>query len=136
MEIRSYNKQIIIPSTVGGVDSCLALVKDLAILFNLDFELLFSLQTITLESVENAIVHGNKNVRDLFVFYSLELTDIEVVITVEDQGEGFNIESVPSPLLACNLRKESGRGLFFIKSLSKECYTVGKGNILIVKINR
>ena len=49
---------------------------------------------------------------------------------------GFDIDMVPSPLLQANIRKESGRGIFFIKNLSSSCYTLGSGNILIMKINR
>ena len=136
MNVPLYYKELIIPSTIEGVDSCLVLVNQISTLFKLDLELLFSLQTLILESVENAIYHGNHGNRDLFVYVSFEVTEFEIIIKVEDQGMGFDIDMVPSPLLQANIRKESGRGIFFIKNLSSSCYTLGSGNILIMKINR
>jgi len=40
----------------------------------------------------------------------------ELVITVVDQGEGFEAQEVANPLAPENLMKSSGRGIFFMRS--------------------
>ncbi len=40
----------------------------------------------------------------------------ELVIRVEDEGEGFDPEDIADPLAPENLLKSSGRGIFLIRS--------------------
>ena len=131
-----YDKYLTIPSTVEGLDLCLFIVKDVSILFDLDFEKKLSLHTVVVEAVENAIIHGNKENREKIVKFSIHVFKDIILLQVEDEGDGFNINDIVSPLLTPNLKKESGRGIFFIKSLSDSCVTLGKGNIIKVIMRR
>jgi serine/threonine-protein kinase RsbW len=72
------------------------------------------------ESVINAIKHGNQSdpARRVIVEFSpvpAENAD-ELVIRVEDEGDGFEPESVADPLSPENILKSSGRGIFLIRS--------------------
>lgn len=72
------------------------------------------------ESVINAIKHGNrlderKQVVVEFAFVPAE-SPREYVITVLDQGEGFEPDEVADPLAPENMLKSSGRGIFFMRS--------------------
>lgn len=72
------------------------------------------------ESVINAIKHGNrhdpaKQVQVAFVMSPRESPE-ELLITVRDEGEGFDPEELPDPLAPENLLKSSGRGIFFMRS--------------------
>ena len=69
------------------------------------------------EAVNNAIAHGNKNDPAKNVTLDVEYNDKVIVISVEDEGGGFNPDSIPDPLLPENLLKPSGRGIHIIKSL-------------------
>ena len=76
------------------------------------------------ESVVNAIKHGNKNDpnKQVIVEFSLgssEQAD-ELVIRIEDQGEGFVPEDVANPLAPENILKSSGRGIFLIRSFMND----------------
>jgi serine/threonine-protein kinase RsbW len=44
----------------------------------------------------------------------------ELVISVCDEGEGFDPEEVADPLAPENVLKSSGRGIFFMKSFMDE----------------
>jgi serine/threonine-protein kinase RsbW len=72
------------------------------------------------ESVINAIKHGNrldetKQVVVEFAFVPVEVPQA-LVVTILDQGEGFEPEEVADPLAPENMLKSSGRGIFFMRS--------------------
>jgi serine/threonine-protein kinase RsbW len=72
------------------------------------------------ESVINAIKHGNrldeaKQVTIEFAFVPPR-HPTELVVSVIDQGEGFEVQEVADPLAPENLLKSSGRGIFFMRS--------------------
>jgi serine/threonine-protein kinase RsbW len=69
------------------------------------------------EAVNNAVEHGNKMINDKFVTLLFEYSDDKIRITVEDQGEGFDLEAVENPLSPENLTKPNGRGLLIVESL-------------------
>jgi serine/threonine-protein kinase RsbW len=72
------------------------------------------------ESVVNAIKHGNQNdesKRVVVEFSPMPPHDPdELVIRVEDEGEGFDPEEIADPLAPENILKSSGRGIFLIRS--------------------
>jgi serine/threonine-protein kinase RsbW len=72
------------------------------------------------ESVTNAIQHGNKLDLDKKVDIKFEVGPEQLEISVKDQGPGFQVEELPSPLEPENLLKPSGRGIFYIRSFMDE----------------
>lgn len=72
------------------------------------------------ESVTNAIQHGNKLDLDKKVDIKFKVGPEELEISVKDQGPGFQVEQLPSPLEPENLLKPSGRGIFYIRSFMDE----------------
>ena len=69
------------------------------------------------EFVNNAILHGNRKDESKMVTLELFRTPAEVVIYVEDEGEGFDQNQIANPLEEENLLKEVGRGIFIAKML-------------------
>lgn len=69
------------------------------------------------EAVNNAIVHGNKNDPQKKVILRLIPDKSCIIIEVEDEGKGFNLNSLPCPITEENLLKEVGRGIFIVRSL-------------------
>ncbi len=68
------------------------------------------------ESVTNAILHGNKQDGDKKVNVLFTFLEDRLVIRVQDEGNGFEQESLPDPLDPENLLKPSGRGIFYVRS--------------------
>ena len=69
------------------------------------------------EAVNNAIVHGNKSDHDKKVIIRCCVKNKILTIYVTDEGKGFDSESLQDPREEKNLMKESGRGIFLMRSL-------------------
>jgi serine/threonine-protein kinase RsbW len=59
-----------------------------------------------------------------------ELSAKEARFTVEDEGEGFNVEDIPDPRNPENLFKASGRGVLLIYNIMDEVEYNERGNRL------
>ena len=68
------------------------------------------------ESVINAIQHGNGEDESKKVGVCFSAFSDRLVISVRDQGEGFDISKIPDPTDPKNLLKPSGRGIFYVRS--------------------
>ncbi len=80
------------------------------------------------EAVNNAIMHGNQSDPAKKVRVICEIRPGWMLFVIEDEGRGFNPEKVRSPLKKENLLKESGRGIFLMRTLmDKVEFTAGKG---------
>ena len=86
------------------------------------------------EAVLNSIKHGNKNDKNKTVSIGIDCNMNEINVLIEDEGEGFDINTVEDPTLSENRNKESGRGIFFIKNLSNKLEYNEKGNRIQFKI--
>ena len=76
---------------------------------------IFEIRLCLEEALANAIMHGNKLDEKLSVTASMTIGSECIEIDVEDQGQGFDLESVEDPTSEKNLCKLSGRGVFLIK---------------------
>ncbi len=72
------------------------------------------------ESMVNAVVHGNRYSAHKKVQLTVFNSGDRLTVTIGDQGEGFDIGSLPDPLAAENLLRQSGRGLLLIRSFVDE----------------
>lgn len=72
------------------------------------------------ESMVNAVVHGNKYSSNKRVGLTIEPGTGELVVVVEDEGEGLDLSTLADPLAEENLLKPSGRGLLIIRAFVDE----------------
>ena len=87
------------------------------------------------EGVSNAIVHGNKNNLGKRVYLTIEMCKSEVVVTIRDEGGGFDVSRIPDPTTEVNRRKEKGRGLYIIRTYAKGLEFLNQGNTLKMKFD-
>ena len=76
-----------------------------------------SLAIAVTEIVGNAINHGNKRDITKKVTVDFEYQNDTIVVTITDEGKGFNVLEIENPLAPENLMKESGRGIFIVRTL-------------------
>ena len=68
------------------------------------------------ESMVNAVLHGNQYDPGKKAGVRVEVQDSSLVITITDEGAGFELNDVPDPLANENLLRHSGRGIFLIRA--------------------
>jgi serine/threonine-protein kinase RsbW len=102
------------PRNIRRVEGFLAKI-DKAI--KLDEIQMHKLMVSLTEAVNNAIMHGNKGERERRVAVRCERLPGWLLFIVRDQGRGFHPEGVENPLKKENLLKESGRGVFLMRTL-------------------
>ena len=84
---------------------------------HIDDEMMHRLLVSCTEAVNNAIVHGNKRDPDKIVVIRCVVNKKTLTMYVKDEGNGFDPESIQDPRDEKNLLKESGRGVFLMRSL-------------------
>ncbi|HEU5459889.1 MAG TPA: ATP-binding protein [Pyrinomonadaceae bacterium] len=80
------------------------------------------------EAFVNAVKHGNKNDLTKLIKITAELSPKEAAFTVEDEGQGFNVQEIPDPCDPANLFRTSGRGVLLIYNIMDEVEYNAQGN--------
>lgn len=113
-----------LPQNIRIVESFIDNAKDK---YYLNDDIYGNIMIAVTESVNNAIIHGNKSDVTKNVHLSLELLENEVKFTVVDEGDGFDVESLPDPTAPENINKPGGRGIFLMKNLCDKVLFEDKG---------
>ncbi len=147
--------EIPVDSTISNVVSYI-LTKDLTSIGLCDRSSTENILLALREAIDNAMIHGNLEInseiierngikefhelvekrkkdagyRDRKVTIYYELVDDYVEYIIEDEGQGFNYNSLPDPRDPENFYKKSGRGLLIIRTLMDEVNWNSKGNII------
>jgi len=112
--------KIEIPSLADNIRIVESFIDNAKEKFDLNDDIYGNIMIAVTESVNNAIVHGNNSDRDKNVQLSLEFEDQLVRFIIEDEGTGFDFDSLPDPTAPENLEKPGGRGIFLMKNLCDE----------------
>lgn len=104
-------------------------------IFGLEEEKFINLKIACSEALINAIVHGNKEDHNKKVYTEIIYDSAQIMIRILDEGKGFILSSIPDPTSDDNLLKESGRGIFIIKSLVDNfiCNSTDTGTEFVLK---
>ncbi|HLL76011.1 MAG TPA: ATP-binding protein [Pyrinomonadaceae bacterium] len=108
--------QLKLPSRIESIAEAAEAAAGVAQRLGLGEEAAFGLDMAVRESVTNAVLHGNKHDERKQVEVTFEDAGDHVVVTVRDEGEGFDPSSVSDPTAEENLLKTSGRGILFMRS--------------------
>jgi len=72
------------------------------------------------EAAVNAVLHGNAYDPGKTFMVAYETTTDSLIVTITDQGSGLDPGIIPDPLAPDNLMKQTGRGIFLIRSFMDE----------------
>jgi serine/threonine-protein kinase RsbW len=88
------------------------------------------------EALLNAMIHGNRQDPGTRVFVVIRCsTDGEVLITIRDQGHGFDSSAVPDPTAPENLMSTSGRGISLMRACMDEVWFEEGGTVVCMRKN-
>lgn len=114
------NIQIQIPSLPENIRIVESFIDNVKEKYSLNDDIYGNIMIAVTESVNNAILHGNKSDNRKNVYLKLALENSLIRFTVKDEGEGFDFQNLVDPTLPENLDKPGGRGIFLMKNLSDE----------------
>lgn len=86
------------------------------------------------EVLANAILYGNREDPDRLVRIDARLTPGAAVVTVTDEGAGFDPAAVLDPTLPENRNRSHGRGLFLLRRLADDVSYNERGNAVTLTI--
>ena len=109
-----------IPSLTDNIRIVESFVDNAKDKYKLTDDLYGNIMIAVVESVNNAIVHGNGLDKSKNVLLTAILSDEQVQFTIEDQGLGFNHDNLPDPTSPENIENTGGRGIFLMKHLADE----------------
>jgi serine/threonine-protein kinase RsbW len=112
--------QTTLDSTLQTVDKAEELVLRVAAELGFDEDDANQIGMAVRECMVNAVVHGNRYNKNKKVHLQIERSTEALVVTIGDEGEGFDINSLPDPLSPENLLKQSGRGLLLVRAFMDE----------------
>ena len=87
------------------------------------------------EAVNNAIIHGNKNIANKKTDIEYNIDSQTITFTVFDEGIGFDFNDLPDPTSPENLEKPQGRGIFLMNHLADEVNFIDNGNVVQLKFS-
>lgn len=90
------------------------------------------------EALSNAILRGNGDGAGKHVRLRADVSELRLVLEVEDEGEGFDLDAcTQDPTTLENLAREDGRGLFLMRSLMDRVERFrGDGNVVRLTLLR
>ena len=112
--------QTTLDSTLQSVDKAEAVVIREADKLGFDEDEQHQIGMAVRECMVNAVVHGNRYSQKKRVHLTVEPAKESLTIIVGDEGEGFDINSLPDPLSPKNLLNQSGRGILLVRAFMDE----------------
>jgi serine/threonine-protein kinase RsbW len=118
LEARTVDK--LLDSTLDSVDVAEEAVLKEAEEIGFDEDDLHKIGMSVRECMVNAVVHGNRYNARKKVHVMIRRTSDRLAVVIQDEGDGFDMATLPDPLANENLLRHSGRGLLLIQAFMDE----------------
>jgi CheY-like chemotaxis protein len=93
-----------------------------------------NLKLALVEALTNAMEHGNRWNEDRVVRLEANLTSDCLMVSIEDQGSGFDVSALSDPTCGDQLLSERGRGVFLMRAIMDEvCYNAQGNRVTMFK---
>jgi len=123
-----WKKEFQVPSDLSRVQKVSAEVLSFLKPLALDEGVVFDVRLCLEEALINAMKYGNGLDENLNVRMTVAYQEDRVQITVEDQGPGFDPETLRDCTQEGNLLRNRGRGVYLMHHLMDEVNYNSKGN--------
>lgn len=112
--------ELTLPSRIEAINKAATAVAGLVSRSGIDEDAAFGIDMAVREALANAVIHGNKLDEAKLVEINVKSSLDSFEVSVHDQGQGFNPETISDPTKEENLLKSSGRGIFFMRNFFDE----------------
>jgi serine/threonine-protein kinase RsbW len=130
--ILTENQKFSISSRSENIILVEKLVEDVCELFNIPEDNYGNILVAVTEAVNNAIYHGNKSNPGKYIDIFFKTKNNAISFIIQDQGEGFDHNSLPDPTDPSNLEKPNGRGVFLMRKLAEKVEFDNNGTRVIL----
>lgn len=110
-------EDLVLPSRLEVLDQVDSATLSCAVRAGFDESQAASVAMAVIEAVTNAVVHGNKKQPGKSVRVSYRWEPRTVTVSVHDEGQGFDLSSVPDPTDPERFMAFSGRGIYIMRQL-------------------
>lgn len=135
MDSVNIEETLVLESEMNSISQVEKLIDAQAQMLNIDDEVYGKYMLSVVECVNNAIVHGNKMDKNKKVTMHYHISNTKIEVTVSDEGDGFDPNSLPDPTAEENLERDCGRGIFLMRHLSDELEFANNGRTITMKFN-
>ena len=128
-----------VPSDLAQIEAIVAQVVHRCRECRFDARLLsLNVPVALTEAIANAMVRGNGEDVAKEVRVRAEVSEVRLVIEVEDEGAGFDLDACyVDPTTPERLERQDGRGLFLMRALMDEVVRVeGAANVVRLTLRR
>ena len=130
------SKELIIKSTPDNIYQVEEFIEDVRDELEFKDDVYGNVMVAITEAVNNSIIHGNKGDSSKDVIIQCQTSNpYRLVVSVEDQGSGFNPEDLPDPTAPENLANPGGRGVFLMRNLADEITFKNEGRRVEMTFN-
>ncbi|MFB9863011.1 ATP-binding protein [Rufibacter immobilis] len=127
--------KIQIPSIIENIRIVESFIDNSREKFQIEDDIYGNIMVAVTESVNNAIRHGNKFDKDKNVYLSLFVEPNQLRFEIEDEGNGFDPESLTDPTAPENLENPGGRGIFLMRNLCDDVSFSNDGRTVSLTFN-
>lgn len=131
-----YRREFLLHNRREDIDGAQRALLDAVQKLRYDPASVFAIRLALEEALANAFKHGNKGDPEKHVHMECRVEYDVVVIEIEDQGEGFDPQTVPDPTEQENVEIPSGRGLTLMRAFMNEVHIQPPGNRVRMKYVR
>ena len=120
-------KKLVIESKIENINKVEKIIDELSEELGLHSDLYGNLLIATIEGVNNSIVHGNKFDENKRVELNIAVNKENLIVSIEDEGTGFDYKDIPDPTKPENIENFHGRGIFLMKNMADKIEFNEKG---------
>ncbi len=109
-----------INSTDAGIEHFYVFADFMKRSWNIDNDSFKNIQGALSEALLNAVEHGNKWAEEKQIHIHARCLNDYFIISLHDEGDGFNYKKIANPTDAENRTQPGGRGIFLMNYLSDD----------------
>ena len=129
-------KELVIKSNPDNIYKVEEFIEDVRDSLDFKDDVYGNVMVAITEAVNNCILHGNKGDTSKNVTILCQAKNpYRLLISVEDEGPGFDPDKLPDPTAPENIENPGGRGVFLMRHLADEITFENEGRRVEMTFN-